>query len=377
MMTIACAHGQASNDTRMTDNKYIGLVSRRVRYGRAGGPIRMVMLILVVCLSGSLTAQDIHFSQFFNSPLSTNPANTGFLPSEDYRLGVNYRSQWANIPVPYRTMSVYGDAQAFRDRFDNGWVGLGGLILHDVAGSGNLTSTKIYASAAYHQMLGNTGLLSAGFNLGWANKRVDVTKFTFDNQWNGKFFDVFAPSGEVFNATNVSYLDVQAGINYAWFPTDNIYVHGGASIHHLNRPRETFFASSPTYDNRLSPRYIFFADAMVKLNEQVILSPAAYFSTQAKATEFMMGLHANYNLTGNGEQQLIAGVYYRHGNAVIPMVGYQWKNMRFMFSYDATTSALSNFSNMNGALEFSLQYGGFYSTYNGDKRQSMCPGFAR
>ncbi len=336
-----------------------------------------VVSLLFLLMAGPGWAQDLHFSQFFNSPLSTNPANTGFLPSEDYRLGMNYRSQWANVPVPYRTMSAYGDAQAFRNRFENGWVGLGGLILHDVAGSGNLTSTKIYASAAYHQMLGTTGLLSAGFNLGWASKRVDIAKFTFDNQWNGKFFDILAPSGEMLNANSVSYLDVQAGLNYAWFPTDDIYVHGGASVQHLNRPRETFFASSANYDNRLSPRYIFFADAMVKLNEQVILTPAAFFSTQAKASEFMMGLHANYNLTGNGDKQLIAGVYYRQGNAVIPMIGYQWGNMRFMFSYDATTSALANFTNTNGALEFALQYGGFYSTYHGDKRQSMCPGFTR
>ena len=32
-------------------------------------------------------AQDLHFSQFFNSPLTTNPANTGFIPDADYRIG--------------------------------------------------------------------------------------------------------------------------------------------------------------------------------------------------------------------------------------------------------------------------------------------------
>ena len=357
-------------------SKDIERVGTTGRCGRnAMGRICAVFTMVCLFLSGS--AQDLHFSQFFNSPLSTNPANTGFLPSADYRLGANYRSQWANVPVPFRTMSIYGDAQAFRNRFDNGWVGLGGLILQDKAGSGNLTSTKIYASAAYHQMLGNTGLLSAGFNLGWANKRVDVTKFTFDNQWNGKFFDAFAPSGEVFNSTNISYFDMQVGMNYAWFPTDNVYLHGGVSVHHINTPRESFFNASPTYDNRIARRYIFFADAMVKLSDQVILSPGAYFSTQAKASEFMVGLHANYNLTGDGEQQLIAGAYLRAGNAIIPMVGYQWKNFKFMFSYDATTSALANYTNINGALEFALQYNGYYPTYNGDKRQSMCPGFTR
>jgi hypothetical protein len=114
---------------------------------------------------------------------------------------------------------------------------------------------------------------------------------------------------------------------------------------------------------------------MIKLNESWIVSPGAYFTTQAKASELNAGLHVNYNLSGNGEHQLIGGVYYRAGDAVIPMIGYQWKNFRFMFAYDATVSSLGNYNNLYGATEFALQYNGFYDTYNGDKRQSLCPGF--
>jgi len=333
-----------------------------------------IMLLLAIFTGFSVKAQDLHFSQFFNSPLTTNPANTGFIPDSDYRLGAHYRNQWTSIPVPYKTMSIYGDAQVFRDRFESGWLGLGGVILRDVAGSGNLTSTKIYGSAAYHQMLGNTGLISAGFNVGISSKRVDVARFTFDNQWNGKFFDAQAPSGETFNTNNISYFDVQLGLNYAWFPTDDIYVHGGVSVHHVNKPKETFFDASPLYDNRLSPRYIGFADAVIKLNDQWIINPSSYFSMQAQAKELVLGMHANYNLSGDGEQQLIGGVYYRAGDAVIPMIGYQWKNFLFMFSYDATMSSLRNYNNMNGATEFYLQYKGFYSEV-GDLRQSLCPSF--
>jgi type IX secretion system PorP/SprF family membrane protein len=339
-------------------------------------PQAAIAIICLLCLfAPAARAQDLHFSQFFNSPLTTNPANTGFLPESDYRIGAHYRSQWTSIPVPFRTMSIFGDAQVFRDRFETGWIGLGGVILHDKAGSGNLTSTKVYASAAYHQMLGNTGLLSAGFNIGWANKRVDITKFTFDNQWNGQFFDIQVPSGEAFAVNSINYFDLQFGLNYAYFPTDNIYMHAGFSMHHLNRPKETFFTEKPDYDNRIAPRYIAFADAMIKLNDQWIISPGGYFSMQAKAVELVLGLHANYNLSGDGEQQLIGGLYMRGGDALIPMIGYQWKNIRFMFSYDATTSAFRNYTNIYGATEFAVLYNGFYDTYQGDKRQTLCPNF--
>src|ERR1044072_3135634 len=90
-------------------------------------------------------AQDLHFSQFMNSPLTTNPANTGFIPDGDYRLGVNYRNQWSSImAVPYKTMSAFGDIQLMRNEEGSGWLGAGGVILRDAAGSGNLTSTKVY-----------------------------------------------------------------------------------------------------------------------------------------------------------------------------------------------------------------------------------------
>src|SRR5436189_6192280 len=91
------------------------------------------------CFAVSVKAQNLHFSQFFNSPLTTNPANTGFIPDADYRIGALYRNQWSSImQVPYKTMSVFGDAQLFRDRLENGWLGVGGVILSDVAGSGSL-----------------------------------------------------------------------------------------------------------------------------------------------------------------------------------------------------------------------------------------------
>ena len=89
--------------------------------------IKKIKILLLVSgtmlLNVSLNAQDLHFSQFFNSPLTTNPANTGFIPDADYRIGAHYRNQWSTVmSVPYKTISVFGDAQVFRDRLENGWL---------------------------------------------------------------------------------------------------------------------------------------------------------------------------------------------------------------------------------------------------------------
>jgi len=150
------------------------------------------------------------------------------------------------MQVPYKTMSIFGDAQLFRDKLENGWLGIGGVILSDVAGSGSLRSTKVYGSLAYHQMLGLSSLVSAGFNVGWANKRIDLSQLTFPDQFDGKFFDhsIITPDHPVFASTSISYFDIQAGMNYAYFPTTDIYINAGYSLHHVNRPKETFFADA-------------------------------------------------------------------------------------------------------------------------------------
>ena len=44
---------------------------------------------LLVLLVNNSRAQDLHFSQYFNTPMLVNPANTGFNPDYDYRVGAN------------------------------------------------------------------------------------------------------------------------------------------------------------------------------------------------------------------------------------------------------------------------------------------------
>lgn len=329
--------------------------------------------MMAVLTGHAVTAQDLHFSQYFNAPLTVNPANTGFIPDADYRLGVQYRNQWSSlVNAPYKTTTVFADAQLMRDRLENGWLGIGGVMLSDAAGSGNLRSTKVYASVAYHQMLGYSSLLSAGFNLGYASKRVDPSKLTFPDQFNGEFFEGSLPTTAVFVNTGTQYFDMQAGINYAYFPQENVYINAGYSIQHVNKPRETFFDDQSA--NGIIPmRHIAFVNAILKVNDKLIITPNAYFSIQAKATELQGGAMANINLSEAGEMQLMAGAYYRHKDALIPMAGLVVNNLNFTFSYDATISSLRQFNQYRGAMEFSLIKKGFYPT--GGTRETLCPRF--
>jgi type IX secretion system PorP/SprF family membrane protein len=317
-----------------------------------------------------MAAQDLHFSQYFNAPLLINPANTGFMPEHDYRIGGNYRDQWANVGNAYKTMSVWGDVQLFNNRFPNAWVGLGGALLKDDAGGGTLTSTKAFISTAYHQVISDNGLLSVGMGLGMVNKHVDISKLTFDNQWNGKFFDITVPNNEPFNYTSIYYLDVQLGVNYAAFISDNLYVNAGVSVQHINQPSESFFAANAVTSGTLQPRYNFFVNAQMKTGNLAIVNPNVYYSKMGSASETVVGANVNYNLSGEGgSNQLILGLYYRAGDAFIPVLGYQINDLKITFNYDATISTLGSYNGTQGAYEMSIVKNGIF----GADKSIKCP----
>ena len=327
-------------------------------------------LIIGMLLFNRTMAQDLHFSQYFNAPILVNPANTGFNPDNDYRLGINYRTQYANLGSPYKTMSAWGDVKLFADRFENGWIGLGGMLLKDDAGSGSLSATSGFATIAYHQMIGYNSLLSGGFGLGFVNKRIDITKLNFDNQWNGKFFDVQIPSNEPFAYSSATYMDLQVGLNYAYFASENLYINAGISVMHLNTPRESFFDPSVS-NSQIERRYTGFINANFKFQDVWIVNPNVYISNMGNSWETVLGVNANRDLGDNGAKQLIVGMYYRNNDALIPVFGYQVNDIRFTINYDATISSLAPQNGTRGAYELSIIKTGIFPT--GMSRSIKCP----
>ena len=79
--------------------------------------VTALILISNILFPTSAHAQDIHFSQFYASPLTLNPSLTGNFDGL-MRFGGNYRNQWASVSVPYSTASVYTDLNMLRDKME-------------------------------------------------------------------------------------------------------------------------------------------------------------------------------------------------------------------------------------------------------------------
>src|SRR5438094_181664 len=59
------------------------------------------LLLTANCMLPTAFAQDLHFSQYNETPTLINPALTG--AASNFRLATIYKNQWGSITVPYVT----------------------------------------------------------------------------------------------------------------------------------------------------------------------------------------------------------------------------------------------------------------------------------
>lgn len=334
------------------------------------------LTILACFLTLSVQAQDIHFSQYYNTPMLQNPANTALMSDREFRTSAIYRDQWSSIPAPFKTFAFAAEFQALRnDQFTN-WLGIGMYALTDKAGDGDLALTSYGFNLAYHLMLGQSSILSVGGGASYNTRSIDFSKLTFDAQWDGFTFNRSLPNGEMRSFEKNTYVDVYAGINYAYFPSEFLYFKIGAGLAHINRPQVSLLGQK---DNRLDFRPMITTDAIVEMENGWRVMPSAYLTFMQKATNIIVGGTVAKNFVSKDMDQvgnIFTGVYHRFNESIITVLGIEWSNVKLTASYDITTSTLARANNGNGAFELSLIFQGFYGS-GGLKGKSPweCPRF--
>jgi type IX secretion system PorP/SprF family membrane protein len=322
---------------------------------------KIYSLFAIAMVANLAVSQDVHFSQFYASPLTLNPANAG-INACDYRAGLNYRTQWKSVTVPYKTFGLWGDINVLEDKILMGdQVGLGASLVSDRAGDGELTTNKISLAGAYHKSL--TGdkawVLSVALGGAYVQKKIDFTKLYWDDQWNGEFFDEDGPTSELPATEDLSYFDLQVGLRVTYTMSDNMQFYIGASMFHVNSARESFIASG----NKLGKRPVIHGGGNVVLQPGLFLEPAFLYMRQKKAYEAVVGSLVGYvNPNWNGVT-VLGGAWYRFGDAAIVTLGGQYESFRLLMNYDFNLSQLTPATNVRGGFELSLIYVGCIPTY--------------
>ncbi len=300
-------------------------------------------------------AQDIHFSQFNSSPQNLNPSQAGLFDG-DWRFVGNHRSQWSAIPVPYKTYSLSTDTR-LKKEIKGGTPGIGLLINTDKAGDSKFTTTQIALSAAYIKKLDtdSTHIVSIGIQPGFTTKSFNTNALTFDNQYDGDNYNPALSSGENFIKMRLIYFDVGGGATYLWRKSQRKQAGFGASILHLNKPKQSFFSDATI---RLDMKTTINGIAQFPVAAQLDILPSVMHQRQGRYKETIVGLFGKYYLTPvNGAVTAISlGAFYRVKDAFIAKANMEYRNFNVGLSYDVNNSKLITATNNRGGFEISIIY---------------------
>ncbi len=321
----------------------------------------LLSLLAAFCSPLAGRAQDIHFSQFYEAAMLRNPALTGIF-SGDYKVGLNYRSQWNSISAPFQTILGSGEMRLPVNDETGDCFSFGMTTTYDRAGTINFSSLQVMPVVAYNKAMGDDHgtYLSAGFSGGYVQRSVDATRMTFDNQYvSGAGYDPAAASGETMSFQTLRHWDVSAGLSLnsslGEYNRTNYYL--GVAAFHLTQPKQAFNGADEF--TRLQTKWTGNA-GMRWSDAQDRIGVTSHFNYVRQATfqEIIGGAMVSYhNFNAADARQnftVHAGAFYRYKDAVIPTVKLDWQRYSLTMSYDVNNSSLKNASSGRGGWEISL-----------------------
>lgn len=332
--------------------------------------IRNILFIFVLTAGflglSKVQAQDIHFSQFYLSPLNLNPALTGVMNCSK-RLSINYRNQWASAiqSNAYNTYSASYDARIGAG--ENDYFGIGGSFWGDVAGDLNFGTMQARLSGSFSKFMGggrnSSNYLVFGADAAISQRRINTTDARWPSQHDGN--GGFDPTIEAPTINNSEFLypDIAAGL--VWFSVlnENTNWYAGVAMHHLNQANISFLDEQVSLYTRLTAH----AGGQFSISPKVSLIPGAIAMFQGPHREYNAGLNFRFKMGAarTSSQYFQVGGWYRmgtqsdgglHSDAAIFSTRFETGNFGLGFSYDWTTSQFRRAGTANGAFEFSLTY---------------------
>ncbi len=345
------------------------------------------LFVTLFCCS-ELVAQDKHFTQYFAVPTLTNPALAGAFQGR-YRMGIVRRDQWRQtLETPYVTFAGGVDV-----RFDTNHkkavsdaVGVGLSFFNDKVDDSGFRTTQMALAGAFHKALDDSGVhyLTIGGQMAINQRSVNYENLTFEDQYNGTS-GYTLPTGEDLPENNFSFFDMALGINYTFSPSHRTTFYIGGAMHHLLEPNVSFLAANPDTEiaipeeNKLYRKYTGLFAARFPLNDQLFLIPRALIQIQGPHIEINAGSNVRIAMGDYTPFALHVGGWARPVknadnsfslDAVVAMVGIEFDNLLFGFSYDLNLGDLSLGGPNRSSFELSVAYLG-----NFENEEILCPKF--
>ncbi len=323
----------------------------------------LTILSAVFLVLESFGQIDPQLTQFYSAPLYLAPSFAG--ATQENRIASTYRNQWPGL----ETKAFVTYALSYDHFFSNFNSGIGVLIMRDVAGSGQLSTTNIGVQYSYDIKVTDVFRIRPGINFNYTQRGIDFQRLLWGDQISPTGI---TPTIEV--PTDRSKPDIDASFSVLAY-TDRYW--GGFCVDHLFRPNLSLYGDM----TKLGMKFSLFGGMQVIRRGRLLkpidesLSVAFLYKNQSEINMLDLGLYWYKN-------PLVFGFWYRgipiinnesRGDALCFLVGYKIEQFSIGYSYDFTISKLV--SSTGGAHEIALIYE-FETSHRKKKRHMVpCPEF--
>lgn len=325
-----------------------------------------ISAFLVFALNFYLKAQDVHFSQYYQSPVLINPAFAG--SANGIRSVINYKNQWASVASPYKTVSLSLDLNVTKKAWDNGFVGAGLLFYSDKAGDAQLATNNAGLSLSSGVYISDNSQISVGLQTNYVQQSINFSNLKSDNQYVAGAYDPAASLGETFASNQNSYIDFSAGLQYTYgkselykTKSDEFSASGGMAYYHITEPQQSFYGSSTAV---LYSKIVIHGMSHIGIpNGSTSFIPSFITTIQGPSREVIIGCSIRNQLKQDSRytgfvksSSLLFGGHYRLKDSFILSMLYENAGYGLGISYDLNTSSLKTSSNGKGGVEISIKY---------------------
>ena len=300
--------------------------------------------------------QGLHFAQFSQTPLHVNPALTGEFDGV-YRFNSLFRNQWANVPVDYETFTGSFDMNIGPSCSSCAPYSVGALFTHDISGLTRFKLTQFGISGVIRRPLARRHHFSVGLMLGVGQRSFDLSGVSTSAVFGSSGFDPFYND----NLNNMSYtfFDVATGFNISLKGARNTRTtfNIGLGVYHLNRPNASFIEKNAIRQT-IGYNTYFLGTFQASEKWDILANGVVQFHVGGQR-EIMPVIGGKYYFSNGGfwKDFAVEGLLgIRVEDAVIPMIGINYRSWRLGGTYEVNTSDFNIATNNNGGWEVSLRY---------------------
>lgn len=339
--------------------------------------IKFLLFFIIINVQGY--SQDVHFTQFFDADVYYNPAYSAFQIGT-HSIQLNLRQQWWYARSPYNTF-LFAYQHAMKPRFMNSSFFSWSLCTYyDVAGDAQLSTFRFSPGLSYALVLPNAyfSYVSIGIQPSLIQRSMDISRLTFDAQFDGYAFRPDAPINEYFQNLTFYRFDVNAGLSYCSVINQSTYFCSEFSVSHLTEPSVSWRDDDQA---RLKRKYVFISEALIPFQNGAVL-PSIFYGRQGRQQELIMGLRSSFSQMSLSmdassyyfRRNVFIGLFYRLKDAIIPYVGLQYFQYQFGLTYDINVSKYVPASRLRGGFEVFMSYD-WHSYKKMRPKKIPCPEF--